>query len=147
MISYCKNKVKSVALQFQNLCSHFPNSRYEFNGNNFIWEYYLQPTKTSKKYLLTLKYDGKYPKAYLYNQGILKSKTDYVIHTLKSEFKSKNEEYVQLCLYYPKKHEWNKYMFISETIVPWALSWLYYYEIWRVTGEWLGGGIEYGKSE
>ena len=27
-----------------------------------------------------------------------------------------------------------------ETIVPWASLWLYYYEVWHATGEWLGGG-------
>ncbi len=29
---------------------------------------------------------------------------------------------------------------ISRTIIPWAIEWLYYYEIWCVTGEWQGGG-------
>lgn len=140
-------KIKSVALQLQNLRSCFPNSKYTFINGRFVWQCYLQPTESSKKYLLTLKYDGKFPKAYLYNQGILKSDTDSVKHVLKSEFKSENDEYVQLCLCYPLKNEWNRSMFISETFVPWALSWLYYYEIWRVTGEWLGGGIEHEKPE
>jgi len=29
----------------------------------------------------------------------------------------------------------------EETIVPWACLWLYYYEVWHTTGEWLGGGL------
>ena len=29
----------------------------------------------------------------------------------------------------------------AETIVPWACLWLYYYEVWHATGEWLGGGL------
>ena len=31
-------------------------------------------------------------------------------------------------------------MLIAETIVPWASEWLFYYEIWKGTGEWYGGG-------
>jgi hypothetical protein len=31
-------------------------------------------------------------------------------------------------------------MYIHESIVPWTSLWLYYYEIWHATGEWLGGG-------
>lgn len=32
-------------------------------------------------------------------------------------------------------------MLIADTYIPWAIEWLYYYEIWLVTGEWCGGGI------
>lgn len=31
-------------------------------------------------------------------------------------------------------------MLISETIVPWASEWLFYFELWLVTKEWMGGG-------
>jgi hypothetical protein len=48
-----------------------------------------------------------------------------------------------LCLYYPKAREWTEKDLISQTIVPWISVWLYYYEIWFVTGKWLGGGIEH----
>lgn len=46
-----------------------------------------------------------------------------------------------LCLYYPPKNEWNYKDLWAETLIPWASLWLYYYEIWNETGEWLGGGI------
>jgi hypothetical protein len=31
-------------------------------------------------------------------------------------------------------------MKISDTIVPWAVLWLYYFEDWLATDEWKGGG-------
>ena len=31
-------------------------------------------------------------------------------------------------------------MLIADTIVHWAIEWLYYYENWAYTGKWLGGG-------
>ena len=47
---------------------------------------------------------------------------------------------VQLCLYKPGNKEWMKHYSIAKTIVPWAIEWLYYYEIWQITGDWQGGG-------
>ena len=29
---------------------------------------------------------------------------------------------------------------LTETILPWAAEWLHYYEIWRATDDWIGGG-------
>ena len=46
----------------------------------------------------------------------------------------------RLCLYHPKKRPWDRSMLLSETAIPWAVEWLYFYEIWLCTGEWLGGG-------
>jgi hypothetical protein len=48
-----------------------------------------------------------------------------------------------LCLHFPKNKEWTPRMPIAKTIVPWISDWLFYYESWLVTGEWLGGGIEH----
>jgi len=44
-----------------------------------------------------------------------------------------------LCLYHSSK-EWGSQMYLVETIVPWASEWLWHYEIWKATGQWLGGG-------
>ena len=52
-----------------------------------------------------------------------------------------------LCLYYPKYREWKYSDSWADTLIPWASLWLYYYEIWVVTGEWLGGGIHGGKEK
>ena len=45
-----------------------------------------------------------------------------------------------LCLYKPKYREWRSELLIHETIVPWAVEWLYWFEDWLMTGEWAGGG-------
>lgn len=36
--------------------------------------------------------------------------------------------------------EWNPSLYLHQTIIPWTCLWLYYYEVWHATGEWLGGG-------
>ena len=95
---------------------------------------------------MTLKYDKNKPEVYLINQGIMKSEEDKVPHCYKRYYKDEKNEFVKICLYYPKYKEWTKDMYISDTIIPWAIEWLYYYECWRLTGKWLGGGIEHEKN-
>ena len=51
-----------------------------------------------------------------------------------------------LCLHRPQYREWKPTLFVADTIVPWAALWLYYYEIWHVTGVWLGGGEHPGDQ-
>lgn len=50
-----------------------------------------------------------------------------------------------LCLFYPNYKEWNYYDSWVKTIIPWTTLWLFYYEIWKETGEWVGGGIHDSK--
>lgn len=45
-----------------------------------------------------------------------------------------------LCLYLTG--EWRPDLKISEYILPWISFWLFFYEVWLLTGEWLGGGHE-----
>ncbi len=43
-----------------------------------------------------------------------------------------------LCLYWPEEWRWTCRASLADTLVPWTVLWLYYYEIWLVTEEWLG---------
>lgn len=45
-----------------------------------------------------------------------------------------------MCLYFPDNNEWKYTDLWADTLIPWASLWLYYYELWEQTGEWLGGG-------
>jgi hypothetical protein len=50
-------------------------------------------------------------------------------------------------LFYPNRASWRSDMKLSHTIVPWLSLWLTFYEMWRVTEEWYGGGILHGHVE
>ena len=140
------NNSKSVALQLYNLKFKYKCINYSLSRGKLIWVQKVKPSEYSKEYVITLKYDGLVPEVYLYNQGIMKIKDEDIPHTYHRFYESEHNEYVKLCLYYPIYGEWTKNMFLSETIIPWAIDWLKYYELWRITGEWLGGGIEHGKD-
>jgi hypothetical protein len=49
-------------------------------------------------------------------------------------------EFPMLCLFDPAADEWNGDKLIAETILPWAAEWLFFFEGWMATGDWLGGG-------
>jgi hypothetical protein len=45
-----------------------------------------------------------------------------------------------LCLYDPQTN-WTGYDYIAHTIVPWTSEWLFFYEYWKISGEFFGPGI------
>ena len=139
------NKKKNLAEQFKDLEKHFnclPGSGI-FN-NMLVWIQEVRTSYNSKKYTIRIEYNGSIPKVYVNNQGLLYFKGEKIPHTYKTSFISNNNQIVQLCLFYPKYSEWKPYMYIAEYFIPWAIEWLYYYESWRITGQWLGGGKHNG---
>lgn len=54
---------------------------------------------------------------------------------------------VQLCLYFPRYEEWQPWMRLDQTIVPWVTLWLFYFEEWLVSDDWKGGGKHVDVSE
>ncbi len=47
----------------------------------------------------------------------------------------------KLCLYLPKTYEWQAWMRLDLTIVPWTALWLFYFEEWLASDDWKGGGM------
>ena len=52
----------------------------------------------------------------------------------------KREHPVELCLFMARRGDWNASRSIAEQVLPWAVTWLFYFEDWLATGEWKGGG-------
>lgn len=46
----------------------------------------------------------------------------------------------RLCLYHPDYGEWHDGLLISQTMIPWTMLWLHFFEGWLASGEWEGGG-------
>lgn len=139
-------KPKNVAIQLLNLKSKYDCLDCKLGMGNLIWKQRVRPSKLSRTYDITVKYNGITPEVYLYNQGIMTKKDEYIPHCYRRHYNNKADEYVKVCLYYPKYQEWSRDMFLADTIIPWTIDWLYFYELWRITGKWLGGGIEHEKN-
>jgi hypothetical protein len=116
-----------------------PQFRDEVRTHKVVWRGTLQPTGLSNTYKIRIDYElGFSPHVFVISPKLHTRAEGVRIPHL---FKEGN-----LCLYFPWYKEWTPDKFIASTIVPWASLWLYFYEIWHATGEWLGGGIEHGEA-
>ena len=52
-----------------------------------------------------------------------------------------------LCLFYPKEMPWNNSKLIADTIIPWTVEWLIFYELWLETGKWLAPSVSHGNKK
>lgn len=131
-------RIKSLTpIQQLGLLKHeFPASTGSVRNGCMIWSGDFQPSSLSETYKLRVVYlQGKYPKAYIDSPKPLKLAEGAKI--LPHTYNYHNGKQ-QICLFLPP--EWNASMLISNTIVHWAIQWMYYYELWASTGMWLGGG-------
>lgn len=145
MSSLVNKKVITLARQKSDLLSTFHQSICTVKGDNLYWEGNIQPTPLSKVYnVLILYHLNHYPRIEVFIKGDNLKKLDDPDFPHKYKiYKDKNA--VKICL--DRYQQFNKYCFISNTIIPWVIEWLYYYEIWLATGDWLGGGEHPGKGE
>jgi hypothetical protein len=103
-----------------------------------VWEGSLMPTDVSAMYRVSISYRLRdAPKVFVATPQLRRNWNGQKIPHRYADG--------SLCLYYPEYGEWTSSMFIAETIVPWTALWLYHYEVWHSTGEWLGGGIEHSN--
>lgn len=138
-----RNRRFTPIQQLQFLRASYKSYRWCTRPSGFSWWLKTTPTPISDEYILKVKYDqGKYPEVYIvYPKPLQMAEGAQILpHT----FNTKSQH---ICLYMAKNHEWNESMLISETIVHWAIEWLYYYEHWAFTGKWLGGGHGYWDVE
>ena len=110
-----------------------PQFRSRLSRSSIIWIGHVTPSELSRTYLLKVEYKLERDPRVSVLEPLLKRRSDRsrIPHTYPGDY---------LCLYRPKYREWNPNLFIAETIIPWASVWLYFYEVWHATGEWLGGG-------
>jgi hypothetical protein len=133
-------KINKITLneQIRLLKQYYPNGEITLDKNKgFEWVCSLKasPLGDIYKVKVTFEKEGK-PKVYVVEPVKLLLAGNQL--KLKHVY---DHEKQQLCLYYPKNNEWHEGKMIASTIVPWTIEWLYHYELWLITEEWLGGGI------
>lgn len=98
------------------------------------WEYRDRPTPLSREYSMRIILQrGETPDVFVADPDLLALAGDrplpHVYHNP-----------LRLCLTLPGTQEWTGRMRIDQTFVPWATTWLYYFEEWLLSDEWKGGG-------
>jgi len=95
----------------------------------------VQPYVLSREYRVRIEYDVGLPRVWIEDPPLMpREEGGRIPHVFPGP---------RPCLFYPPNREWIPSMLIADTIVPWLMAWLYFYEIWHATGEWLGGGIDH----
>lgn len=126
---------KTLAQQASVLKAKYPNWDVQFDAVDLVATGKLRPTSRSEAYNIEIQL------------GIMKGDTIQVrilnpklVANVKGEKIPHMYSQKTLCLYMPKYAEFKRTDYISDTIIPWTILWLYYYELWHATGKWLGGG-------
>ncbi len=134
-----KKPGKSLALQAQELKRYFPSSKVNVKRNKLVWICDVNPTPLSQHYTLKLEYAvGSKPCVVVIQPKLATRPNERLPHVFRGNV---------LCLYRSRYNEWNSQMFLWNTIVPWAILWLLYYEIWLHTGIWSGSKAEHPGAE
>ena len=106
--------------------------------NRFLsFHYSARPTALSREYGLHLAYRyGEKPETRILSPDVTELAKDHgrIPHLYE------HHHPVKLCLYLPRTREWGAEMSLARTVVPWAIDWLFHFEVWLATGEWIGGG-------
>ncbi len=103
-------------------------------GNPYVWEGPVRPTDLSATYTLRVTlYARKRPVVDVLAPTLIsRSGGEAIPHLFPSG---------SICLHI--NGGWDRSHYLHETILPWSSLWLYYYEMWHATGDWLGGGHEF----
>lgn len=108
----------------------------DLRRGQLTWSFEARPTVLSRLYQLRIEFrQGDRPLVYVDGPNL---------HDLADGRRLPHcyeQRPVRLCLYFPPVGEWRSYMRIDQTIVPWAILWLFYFEEWLLSDDWKGGGM------
>lgn len=116
--------------QAVNLHRRFPHERPpKVKAGLLRWTIGLRPTPMSVVYTVEISYRHAMRPRVTVQSPVLATRPDQSLpHVYAGD---------ELCLYYGNEFVGTE-DFIADKIVPWASEWLYFYEHWLSTGDWLG---------
>ncbi|MBI1227806.1 MAG: hypothetical protein GC192_21405 [Bacteroidetes bacterium] len=138
-MSYQKKGGLPLGEQCAHMRAMFPQFKTALEKGSMIVEGKLRPTARSREYSFKLNYAlGRHPDIAITDPPLVRNfKGDKIPHVY---------ERLRLCLFQPRYYEFTSSVYLSDTVIGWISLWLYFYEVWHVCGEWLGGG-EHPKKE
>lgn len=121
---------------------HYPGFRSRLINHQLVLTGAIRPTPMSERYDIRIEYAwNRVPLVFVVEPALVSNEHgDEIPHRY-------TDAGHPLCLFYAPGREWSAYEPLSTTIIPWASEWLFYYELWHATREWLGGGIDHAPVE
>ncbi len=121
---------RSVAQQALALRARYPEGRVDLRRGRLTWTGRLTPTSLSRTYAVEVRYrDRSFPQVRVLEPELDSRLGESLPHVYREG---------TLCLHL--RNDWFPSMSIADSIVPWSAEWLAFYEIWKATGDWHGGG-------
>lgn len=106
-----------------------------------MWRFVTSPTSFSRRYRVRIQYrQGGKPDVFVEEPDLLELADGRRLPHVYEQNPPR------LCLYLPNTGEWTSAMRLDQTIVPWTVLWLFYFEEWLVSNEWKGGGVHPGEK-
>lgn len=125
-------RVPGLKEQAAKLCLLLPGFSYEVLRGELIGQGKLRPHHFCDEYVFEVRYRVNFSP----NITILYPK----LRTRDGEPKPPHTyDPDQPCVFRPSV-DWSSEMYLADTVIPWLAMWLFFYEIWLATGEWIGEG-------
>jgi len=119
----------NLALQALWLKRVFPDSFVQLRHQKLVWRDRVQPRPSCVPYLVQLRAEPVKVALHVLDPALVPNQAGQLPHVYDDG---------SLCVARPK--DWHRGMLFVDTFVPWALEWLFYYELWRATDMWMGDG-------
>lgn len=118
--------------QRMQLLKRYPGTECYVHKTTLVWRGRLCPTEYSPTYEVLLDHRiGRSPVVFVVSPELTGHDGDRLQHVFPHN---------TLCLH-TQDRDWIASKPLANTIVPWTSEWLFYHEVWKATGEWLGGGV------
>jgi hypothetical protein len=139
MAKYLKNnsdKYIRIVTEKELIQKFFPVFNARIKGLSLICRGRIRPTERSGQYRVEINYaPWGSPVIYVLEPEIEVSTR---IHTYSNG---------SLCLYDWREQPWQHKFHLHETIIPWIAEWLVFYELFLITGKWLGSSSMHGTEK
>lgn len=135
MAKYPKNKPFTIAQQKAGLLFTYHDLvTMSRNRNAVDCQIRLCPTDNSREYVIRIFYKGYgRPQAWLLDPPLEMFDGAKPHHI----FGEDQNGHPELCVYKSGQDKWDSQKSLAIFFVPWVITWLYAYEIWLITGEWI----------
>jgi hypothetical protein len=131
-----RRKALTAAQQFVNLRGNLIcRGDGVLRAGQFTWRYSARPWPLSRDYDIRIEFKQGRPEIFVDRPDL---------HVLAGGRRIPHlyqQKPPRLCLYLPKTYEWQSWMRLDQTVVPWATLWLFYFEEWLSSNDWRGGGM------
>ncbi|MFD6165196.1 hypothetical protein ACFWFR_08395 [Oerskovia sp. NPDC060287] len=120
----------SLAVQALWLQRAFPEGTVRLQPSALVWRAHVRPLPSAGTYLLELRADGRTaPSIRVIDPDLVPDNHGRIPHVYEDG---------SICV--AQAGDWRRSMLFVRTVVPWALEWLVFYEMWLATGIWMGDG-------